>query len=81
MFTGIFAEDFAAHDAVADIMVLGRIIFHSSSATTLQSGIKNTCKSLKFLCGQRVLNTERSQKEKDLLQLCSNKEMSKNFPS
>ena len=30
-----FAEDFAAHDAVADVTALGRIIFHSSSATTL----------------------------------------------
>ena len=72
-----FAEDFAAHDAVADVTALGRIIFHSSSATTLQSGIKNTSKSLKFLCGQRVLNTERSQREKELLRLCSNEEMSK----
>ena len=44
-----FAEDFAAHDAVADAMALGRIIFHSSSATTLQSGIKSTCKSLKLV--------------------------------
>ena len=35
-----FAEDFAAHDAVADVTALGRIIFHSSSATTMQSGIK-----------------------------------------
>ena len=79
MFTGnFFAEDFAAHDAVADVTaLLGRILFHSSSATTLQSGIKITCKSLKFLCGQRVLNTERSQREKDLLRLCSNEEMSK----
>ena len=34
-----FAEDFAAHDAVADVTSLGRIIFYSSSATTLQSGI------------------------------------------
>ena len=58
-------------------MALGRIIFHSSSATTLQSGIKNTCKSLKFLCGQRVLNTERSPREKELLRLCSDEEMSK----
>ena len=57
-------------------MALGRIIIHSSSATTLHSGIKNTCKSLKVLCGQRVLNTERSQREKELLQLC-NEEMSK----
>ena len=84
MFTGnFFAEDFAAHDAVADVMaLLGRILFHSSSATTLQSGIKITCRSLKFLCGQRVLNTERNQREKDLLRLCSNEEMSKkNFPS
>ena len=48
-----FAEDFAAHDAVADVTALGRIIFLSSSATTLQSGIKNTCESLNFLCGQR----------------------------
>ena len=81
MFTGnYFAEDFAAHDAVADVMVLlGRILFHSSSATTLQSGIKITCTSLKFLCGQRVLNTERNQREKDLLRLCSNEEMSKKF--
>ena len=76
-----FADDFAAHDAVADVTALGRIIFHSSSATTLQSGPKNTCKSLKFLRGQRVLNTERSQREKELLRLCSNEEMSKNFPS
>ena len=30
-----FAEDFAAHDAVADVTALRRIIFHSSSATTL----------------------------------------------
>ena len=71
-----FAEDFAAHDAVADVTALGRII-PPSSATTLQSGIKSTCKSLKFLCGQRVLNTERSQIEKKLLRLCSNEEMSK----
>ena len=50
-----FAEDFAAHDAVADVTALWRTIFHSSSATTLQSGIKNTYKSLEFLCGQSVL--------------------------
>ena len=73
----LFAEDLAAHDAAADVTALGRMIFHSSSATTLQSGIKSTCKSLKFLCSQRVLNTERSQREKELLRLCGNKEMSK----
>ena len=72
-----FTEDLAAHDAVADVTALGRIIFHSSSAITLQPGIKNMCKSFKFLCGQRVLNTERSQREKELLRLCSNEEMSK----
>ena len=32
-----FAEDFAAHDAVADVTALERIIFHSSSATTLHA--------------------------------------------
>ena len=69
-----FAEDFAAHDAVADVTVLGSIIFHSSSATMLQSRIESTCKSLKFLW---VLNTERSRREKELLRLCSNGEMSK----
>ena len=72
-----FAEDFAAHEAVADVTPLGRIIFHSSSTTTLQSGIKNMSKSLKFLCGQRVLNTEKSQREKELLRLCGKEEMSK----
>ena len=41
-----FAEDFTAHDAVADVTARGRIIFHSPSATILQSGIKSTCKSL-----------------------------------
>ena len=67
-----FAEDFAAHDAAADVTALGRIVFH-----TRQSGNKSKRKSLKFLCRQRVLNTERSQREKELLRLCSNEEMSK----
>ena len=42
LFAEEFAEEFAAHDAVADVTAPGRIIFHSSSATILQSGIIST---------------------------------------
>ena len=42
VYRNLFAEDFAAHDAVADVTALGRIIFHSLIATTLQSRIKIT---------------------------------------